>query len=160
LLIEDALPREGAGMHRVLSLLVVCHLAAVSACTLAKLQQESGEMEGRIAQKEQDLSQLESRRADLLAERQRFLSEIDAKQVTLDDLNSGLERLRRENARLRSDNESQQREKQRVELEIRQFQAEIDRLNRDDRVPDKVKRERIESLKKQIKNYLEIMLTQ
>jgi chromosome segregation ATPase len=147
-------------MARFFSLLVVCHLAVISACTLTKLQQESGQMESRIAQKEQDLSQLDSQKAALLAERKRLLSEIDGKQVTLGDLDSGLERLRRENARLKADNDRQRIEKQRVELEIRKFQGEIGRLDRDDRVPDKVKRERIESLKKEIKNYLEIMLTQ
>ena len=144
-------------------MLVVWHIIAVSGCTVAKLQQESGEMGTRIVQKEQDLNQLRSRQTTLLAERERLLSEIDDKHVTLNELNSGLERLRQENGRLGSDNERQQREKQRVESDIQKFQAEITRLNRlnsDDRVSDKVKTERIESLKKQIKAYLQLMLTQ
>jgi hypothetical protein len=57
-------------------------------------------------------------------------------------------------------NERQLREKQRAEAEIQKFQAEISRLNSDDRLSDKLKRERIESLKTQIKTYLQLMLTQ
>jgi hypothetical protein len=71
-----------------------------------------------------------------------------------------LDRLRIENARLKVDNERQQMEKQRAEAEIQKFQAEISRLNSDNRLPDKAKKERIESLKKQIKTYLQLMLTQ
>jgi chromosome segregation ATPase len=138
----------------------MCNIIAVSGCTVAKLQQESGAMETRIAQKGQDLDDLESRRTALLAERTRLLTEIDNKQVTLNDLSSGLERLRQENARLRSDNELQQSEKRRLEAEIQRFQTEISRLDGNDQISEKVKKERIESLKKQIKSYLEIMLRQ
>jgi hypothetical protein len=121
----------------------------------------SAEMEARIAQQEKELSKLEieNRQSVLLSERRRLLLDIDDKQVSLNDLNAGLERLRRENARLRSDSEDQQREKQRVDLEIQKFQAEISRLDRDNSLSDKVKKERIASLTKQIKNYLVIMLT-
>jgi peptidoglycan hydrolase CwlO-like protein len=147
-------------MRKLCGWLAACQLVAVSGCTVAKLQQESGAMETRIAQKEQDLSQLESRQTALQAEQKRLLSDIDNRQMTLNELNSGLERLKRENARLAADNERQQRDKQRVESEIQKFQTEISRLNSDNRLSDKVKRERIESLKKQIKAYLELMLTQ
>jgi chromosome segregation ATPase len=146
-------------MHTLLSLLVLCSFAAISGCTVAKLRQESGEMETRIDQKEQDLKQVENRQPVLLAERKKLLSELDTKQVTLSELYSGLDRLKQENARLKVDNERQQKEKQRVESEIQKFQAEITRLNSDTRLSDNVKRERIDSLKKQIKTYLELMLT-
>jgi len=147
-------------MHTLFFLVAVCSCVAITGCTLAKLQQESGQMETRIDQKEQDLRQLENRQTVLLAEPQKLLSELDNKEMTLSELNTGLDRLRKENARLQVDNERQQKEKQRAEADIQKFQAEISRLNSDDRLPDKVKRERIESLKKQIKNYLELMLTQ
>jgi len=75
-------------------------------------------------------------------------------------LNSGLEKLRQENGRLKAENESQQREKQRVETDIKKFQAEIAALNNDDRLSDQAKREKVESLKKQLKTYLQLMLTQ
>ena len=149
-----------SGMHTLLFLVAICSYAVICGCTLAKLQQESSAMETRIDQKEQDLKQLENRQTVLMAERQKLLSELDDKQVTLNELYAGLDRLRIENARLKVDNERQQREKQRAEAEIQKFQAEISRLNSDNRLPDKVKRERIESLKKQIKTYLQLMLTQ
>jgi peptidoglycan hydrolase CwlO-like protein len=162
--VPDFLPTDAdhvrAGMHTRFFIVAVCSCVVISGCTLAKLQQESGEMETRIDQKEQDLKQIENRQTVLLSERKKLLSELDNKQVTLNELYSGLDRLRKENARLKVDNERQQKEKQRVESEIQKFQAEISRLNSDDRLPDKVKKERIESLKKQIKTYLELMLTQ
>jgi hypothetical protein len=107
-----------------------------------------------------ELAQLENRQTVLLAERQKLVSALDYKQVTLNELYSGLDRLRRENARLKVDNERQLKDKQRVEADTQKFQADISRLNTDDRLPDKAKKERIESLKSQIKTYLEVMLTQ
>lgn len=147
-------------MLRIRSLLVACHVVAVYGCTIAQLQQESGQMTTRIADKEANLTRLESQRASLVAERQRLLTEIDTKQVTLSDLDAGLERIRQENSRLRSNTEQQQKEKERVEAEVQKLQAEARRLGNDDRLSEATKKERIEALKKQIKDYLNVMLTQ
>jgi tetratricopeptide (TPR) repeat protein len=75
-------------------------------------------------------------------------------------LDGGLEEIRQENARITAENERQKKEKENLEAQLQKFQAELRRLSSDDRVSDKAKRERIESLKKQIKSNLEIMLTQ
>ena len=117
-------------------------------------------MTGRIAYKEANLTQLEQQRVALARERERLLSEVDNKQVTLQQLHAGLERLREENSRLTAVTEQQQREKQRVEADLQKLKAETSRLNNDGRPSDQAKREQIEALKKQIKAYLQLMLTQ
>jgi chromosome segregation ATPase len=138
----------------------VCLLVTGGGCTLAQMQQESGQMTTRIADKEANLTQLENQRAALAVERAKLLSDLDNKDVTLNQLLAGLERLKQENRRLRSDTEQQQRDKHRVDADIQKLQAEINRVDVDDSVSDKMKKEKIEALKKQIKAYLQLMLTQ
>jgi chromosome segregation ATPase len=118
-------------------------------------------MHVRVMEKESSLTQLEGRQSALTEERTKLLSEIDNNQVTLTDLHAGLDRIRQEIGRLRAETETQQREKQRVEARLQEFQTEISRLRDDQHRPaDTAKRERIDSLKKQIKSYLEVMLSQ
>lgn len=140
--------------------LVICLVIACSGCTVVKMQQESSEMSVRVAQKQEELTHLQDRQAALSTESKRLLAEVDAKQVTLNQLDSGLEKLRQENSRLKAETESQRREQQRVEADVKKFQADIAALKSDDRLSDQAKREKIESLKKQLKAYLQLMLTQ
>src|SRR4029453_9540045 len=147
-------------MPRHRARLVGCLAIALCGCTLAQLQQESGHMHVRIMEKESSLTQLESRQSALTAERTKLLSEIDDNQVTLTDLHAGLDRIRQEISRLRAETEPQQREKHRVEARLQELQTEISRLRDEHRPADTAKRERIDSLKKQIKAYLEVMLSQ
>ena len=135
-------------------------LVTTGGCTLAQMQQESGQMTTRIADKEANLSQLETQRAALTAERAKLLADLDNKDVTLNQLQAGLERLKQENRRLRSETEQQQLSKQRVDADIQKLQAEINRLDVDDRMSDQVKKDKIEALKKQIRAYLQVMMTQ
>ena len=151
---------DGDGVPTIRTVLGLSLLVAFGGCTLAQMQQESGQMTTRVADKEANLTQLESQRTALSAERATLLADLDNKDVTLSQLQAGLERLKQENRRLRSDTEQQQRRKLRVDADIQKLQAEISRVDSDDRVTDKAKKEKIESLKKQIKAYLQVMLTQ
>jgi hypothetical protein len=47
-----------------------------------------------------------------------------------------------------------------VEADLQKLQAEVNRVDVDDRMSDPAKKEKIESLKKQIRAYLQIMMTQ
>ena len=147
-------------MPRIRSLLVVGHVLALCGCTIAQLEQESGQMRTRIVYKEANLNELESERVALAAERTKLVSDIDTKQLTLNELDAGLQRLRHANSRLRSENVQQQREKQRVDAEIQKLQAEVSRVRDDTRSSDKAKMDKIEALKQQIKARLQILLTQ
>src|SRR5215470_17033353 len=158
---------RGGRVVRIRSLLIACHVVAVSGCAIAQLQQDSGQMSTRIADKEAKLNQLESERASLAAERekltaeqQKLLAEIDTKQMTLNDLDARLERLRQENRQLRSETEQQQKSKERVDADIQKLQAEARRIENDNRLSEAAKQERIEALRKQIKDYLQVMITQ
>jgi len=140
--------------------LAVGLLFTAGGCTLAQMQQESGQMTTRIADKEANLVQLENQRAALTVERTKLMADLDNKDVTLNQLQAGLERLKQENRRLRSETEQQQRDKQRVDADIQKLQAEITQVNVDDRISDQAKKDKIESLKKRIRAYLKIMMTQ
>ena len=140
--------------------LVACLGIVVCGCTLTQLQQESGPLQVRIKDKESSLSELESRQSALSAEKTRLLSQIDDHQVTLADLHAGLGRIRQEIGRLQAETEPQHREKQRVEARLEELQTEIGRLGEEHRASDTAKTERIDALRKQIKAYLEVMLSQ
>jgi len=92
---------------RIRSLLIACHVVAVSGCAIAQLQQDSGQMTTRIADKEAKLNQLE-----------------------------------------------------RVDADIQKLQAEARRIENDNRLSEAAKKERVEALRKQIKDYLQVMITQ
>jgi chromosome segregation ATPase len=147
-------------MPRIRSLLVVGHVLALCGCTIAQLEQESGQMRTRIVYKEANLGELERERVALAAERTKLLSDIDTKQLTLTDLDAGLERLRRANSRLTTETAQQQREKQRVDVAIQKLQAEISRVRDEPSASDRAKMERVEALKQQIKAQLQILITQ
>ena len=147
-------------MPRIRSVLVVALVLALCGCTIAQLQQESGQMQTRIVYKEANLSQLESERLALAAERTQLISDIDTKQLTLNELDAGLERLRRANSRLRTQTEQQQREKQRVDVEIEKLQAQIIQVRNEPSASDRAKMERVEALRQQIKTRLQILLPQ
>ena len=147
-------------MPTIRTVLGLSLLVAFGGCTLAQMQQESGQMTTRVADKEANLTSWKVSARPCRRERAELLSDLDNKDVTLSQLQAGLERLKQENRRLRSDTEQQQRDKLRVDADIQKLQAEISRVDSDDRVTDKAKKEKIESLKKQIKAYLQLMLTQ
>jgi len=147
-------------MPRASGAWVLCLVVACAGCTVMKMQEESNQMTTRIGQKDKELADLGSSQAALAAEKQRLMTEIDTKQMTVDQLDEGLKRLRQENDRLVSANDSQRAEKKRTEEQLAQYQKDIAAIKGDDRLSDQAKRERIESLKKQLRSYLQIMLTQ
>ena len=147
-------------MPRIGRLLLAGAVLVLFGCTIAQLQQESGQMQTRIVYKEDNVMQLERERVALAAERTKLLSDIDTKQLTLTDLHAGLERLRQANSRLRTETAQQQREKQRVDGAIQNLQAEISRARNEPSASDLAKMERVEALKRRIKAELDILLTQ
>jgi chromosome segregation ATPase len=147
-------------MPRVRSLLVVGLVLALCGCTIARLEQESEQRRARIDSKQANLGELEGERVALAAERTKLRSDIDTKQLTLTDLHAGLERLRQSNSRLRAETAQQRREQQRVDGTIQKLQAEISRVRSEPSVSDRAKMERVEALKQQIKDELDVLLTQ
>src|SRR5262245_53314710 len=82
-------------------------------------------VETRIATKEGELRAQEDQRTALLKERKSLLSELDNKQMTLDELNAKLNALRTENAQIKADTAAQQKQKESLDLQIKKYQADV-----------------------------------
>ena len=122
------------------------------------MRRDNAATETRIATKEGELKAQEDQRAALLREQKNLLSELDNKQMTLNELSAKLDNLRRENARIKADTEAQQKQKESLESQIKKYQGEVVALQKDNRLPDDEKRRRIDDLKKQISAHLKLML--
>jgi septal ring factor EnvC (AmiA/AmiB activator) len=145
----------------VLSVVVVC----LEGCTLMQISRENEAAERRIYQKQYyvgDLQNQNRRLAEenrqLAEEKTRVIAELNAKKLTLSEMSSRLELLRRQNASIAATNEAKRREKEQVEARLRQYQGEISSLNSDTSLSDSAKRDRIEKLRSEIRMYLEMGL--
>jgi len=134
-------------------------LAACAQSALMQIRSDNEAAEARIATKEQELKATEDQRAALLNEQKKLMSELETKPMTLDELNTKLENLRKENARIKTDTAAQQKKKENLELQIGKYNADIAALQKDNRLSDDEKRRRIEDLKKQISAHLKLMLS-
>jgi len=134
-------------------------LAACAQSALMQIRSDNEAAQARIATKEQELKATEDQRAALLNEQKKLMSELETKPMTLDELNTKLENLRKENARIKTDTAAQQKKKENLELQIGKYNADIAALQKDNRLSDDEKRRRIEDLKKQISAHLKLMLS-
>jgi len=134
-------------------------LAACAQSALMQIRSDNEAAQARIATKEQELKATEDQRAALLNEQKKLMSELETKPMTLDELNTKLENLRKENARIKSDTAAQQKKKESLELQIGKYKADIAALQKDNRLSDDEKKRRIEDLKKQISAHLKLMLS-
>jgi len=145
--------------------IVVCSMLSVG-CQSALLttMNENKAAEERISRKENELNALDTQQAALLNQQKILLAnmdnltaDLDAKQMSLKELDARLDNLRKENARIKTETAAQQKKKESLDLEIKKSQAEIVALDKDNRLSDAEKRKKIEDLKKQISAHLKLM---
>ena len=127
-------------------------------CTLIQEQREVRDREQRISIKEKQYEDLMQQERMLKEEKKSLLSELEAKQLTLDQLSARLTKLQNDNAQIKADTNQQQEEKERLDQQIRQYQEDINTLKKNNQLSDRDKQQRINSLREEIKKYLEIGL--
>ena len=148
-------------MTKAVDVLTFASLILFAGCgesALMQMRRDNAAAETRIATKEGELRAQEDQRTALLKEQKSLLSELDNKQMTLDELNAKLNALRTENTRIKADTAAQQKQKESLDLQIKKYQADVAALQKDNRLPDDEKRRRIDDLKKQISAQLKLML--
>jgi septal ring factor EnvC (AmiA/AmiB activator) len=129
-----------------------------SACTLMEMDRQNKETERRIEKKQAELQGEETQRTALLNQQKGLLAELESQQMTVSELSAKLDQLRRDNDRLKANSTAQQRQKERLDVELRKYQADVAALQNNDKLPDVEKTRRIEELKKQISAQLKLML--
>ncbi|MCU0588667.1 MAG: hypothetical protein MUF52_11000 [Syntrophobacteraceae bacterium] len=146
-------------MRKMLWFMTLCMGWVLVGCqhsALMTMQQENRESEGRIVSKERELRDLETERMILEEDKESLLDELDSRQMSLDEVATRLDRLRKQNARLRADTDRERGKKADLDARIAQCQREIDALERNDQLSTAEKARRIEDLKDRIRALLKI----
>lgn len=133
-------------------------VAGCEQSALMTMRTQNQQAEQRIAAKELELQQTRDQQRVLTEEKQRLISELDSKKLTLDQLHAELDQLERQNARIKASTNLQAKEKQALEAQIRQYRNEIDALQSNQEMSLADKEKRIEELRQKIKAYLEMGL--
>ena len=140
-------------MQRVIFIILLLSLLT-NGCVTMQIREKNIRVEQRIAAKEQELQALEKQRIDLEYEKERLLTELDTKQMTLDELLANLKNLENKNAHLRAHSKKSKNQKLNFEKQIRQYKKEVSALQDGERLSDEDKEKRIKELKEKIRNYL------
>lgn len=142
-------------------ILMICGFMTLSGCgqsALMQMQQGIDRREQRIGEKERQILELEREEKALLEVKQRLLSDLAAGKMSLNQLSSKLESLRRENDRTLNETGRQKKERKRLDSKIGYFQDQLKELQMQNSPNEEEKLKKIETLKKEIEAYLKIGL--
>ena len=133
-------------------------LAVGSGCTIARLQQEESGDEQRVREKEAALQAEQQRAAELTKQKDQLAADLSTRELSLAELNEKLEPLRLANSRQSAENELARRERARLIAELQEMSAQLAQLRKSPQDPSSEQRQRIDFLKRQIKDQLDLLL--
>lgn len=131
--------------------------SALCACTVMQLKKDVEQDEARVAGKEGELKSEEARQAQLREEIARLQEDLSTRQVSLDDLQSRLEQLRRANANTLDATQEQRVRKQRREVKLKTHQKELVKIQQSDATITE-KKKKLEHLKEEIRKSLNLLM--
>lgn len=141
---------------RIMPLLALTLL--VAGCSIATGMDENKKTEQRITSKEAVLRGEEDRNLSLRADQEQLRKDLARTQMSLDDLNTRLSRLRAQNATSVANSEQQRARKRQIEKQLSDRQAEIGTIKNQGGLSEDEKRRRIAKLKFDIDEELKIQL--
>ncbi len=131
--------------------------SALCACTVMQLKKDAEQDEARVVGKEGELKTEEARQAQLRGEIARLQEDLSTRQVSLDDLQSRLEQLRRANANTPDVTQEQRALKQRREVKLKAHQKELVKIEQSDATITE-KKKKLEHLKEEIRKSLNLLM--
>lgn len=132
--------------------------ALIAGCSIAAGMDENKRTEERIGTKEGTLRSETVRGESLQAEQAQLKKDLATRQLSLDDINRQLDRIREANAKSVATSREQIARKQAIERQIAQHKSEIDSLKGQGQLSDDEKRRRIAKLKADIDEELKVQL--
>jgi chromosome segregation ATPase len=136
------------------ALTLVVLLLAVGGCTIVELKRDVTERQKRVEEKEEWKRQEDERQAALQLEKSQLLADLDRQQMTLDDLETRLTRLRTQNHGVGAATAAQRQRKQQLEEKLVQYQARVAELKRKPDLPPDERNRQIAALKDQLRTLL------
>ena len=139
-------------MRKEVSIVILLSFLFVSGCNSALLQtmNENEESEKRIADKSSQLLSIERQNHHLSIEKKNLAAELNQKSMTLAELKSRLEKLKRENRKIQTTTAAEQNKKAALTKHLDQQLEEINALDADPHISIIEKEKRIVKLKQQI----------
>ncbi|MGR9086938.1 MAG: hypothetical protein ACU841_07680 [Gammaproteobacteria bacterium] len=137
---------------RIMWLLSAC--LAMSGCSsaLLELRDQNRQAEGRIRQKQLELSRLSEENQRLALEKNNLLKELDQKNLTLDELNDSLTRLKAANSKTRADTAAKRKKQARLAQSLDEYSNKINALKKNGQLSLEEKKNRSEALRQKIKD--------
>jgi predicted nuclease with TOPRIM domain len=121
------------------------------------LKQDVDKHEVLVADKENELKKEEAQQARLRDESIHLKKDLATRQVSLDDLKSRLEQLQRANANTAENTKEQRDRKNRLRVKLKTHEKELVKVEQSN-MTEAQKQEKLESMKKDITNTLNILL--
>lgn len=146
------------GVQLCLSFVVLLSISGCEQSALMQLSRETDEAGQRVLVKQQYLSGLETQNQTLVAEKDHLLRELETERMNLRELDSRIAALRKENARIATRTERERQDRANADAALRKYQNQVSTLTADTQLSPDAKRNRIKTLKKEIKTYLEMGL--
>jgi len=155
----DRVGNPATGRRSLRASLLACTLLALgSGCTIARLQQEAAGDEQRVREKEAALQAEQRRSNDLTRQKDELAADLSTRELTLAELNEKIEQLRLANARRSEENTQARQERERLVEDLRQLSAQLAQLRKSPEDPSPGQRQRIEFLRRQIRDQLDLLL--
>ena len=137
--------------------LIALFMPGLGACTVMALKQDVEKHEVLVTDKENELKKEEAQQARLREESIQLKKDLATKQVSLDDLKSRLEQLQRANANTAENTKEQRDRKNRLRVKLKTHEKELVKVEQSN-MTEAQKQEKLESMKKDITNTLDILL--
>ena len=148
------------------TILLCCCLLTLAGCQSALLQMkdDNSEMEMRIAQKEQRVSELEIENRSLQEKKAKLLRDLETTKLNLDQISERLKSIQMENDRIQAITPEQLKKQKEDSARLKDYRDEIELLLNDEQLAfdergSKIdKQKRIEELREEINLYLQFGL--
>lgn len=145
-------------MKAAFRILAVVSALLVGGCTVAELQRQEREDAARVRQKEAVLQAEQERETTLSRQKDQLAQDLSERQVSLVELNQRIEQLRSANNRASAESDQVRQERQHLVIRLQDYSAQLAEAKRAKQDADPYKQERIEYLKHQIQNQLDLLL--
>ncbi|MDD5462502.1 MAG: hypothetical protein PHG00_12845 [Methylococcales bacterium] len=133
-------------------LLISC--LAISGCksALLEMRDDNQRIAERVTWKESELIGLKDQNQQFLYEKNKLLSELNQKNLTLDELGAQVDKLKAANFQMKAVTDAERAKKAKLSRSLDEYSRKIKHLERDDQLGIEEKKKKNEELKQQIKD--------
>jgi chromosome segregation ATPase len=145
-------------MNTLRSALVVAFITSLSACAVMDARNEVRAGEGRVNQKQQDLADLQSTHATLLAQSEQLNKDLAQREMNASELRKRLAELTRLNEAARATTQPEIVKQQQRQQELETVTEQVQALEQNSGMSEQEKRVKLAALKERTRKLLHLLL--